>query len=157
MSISIGLGCVDRSDFDGAVGPPRRYVLGNLEGSLEVLELAADGGDAQVLDGKADPGMSRVHDPGSGGYQRYVSGHSQTPHSDRQSAVVVGRPGGDAAGRSGVPSRQRSGRLRGFGEHDPEASRILVGVVAGHKEVLRAGRGECDEQTSFVATYGQAM
>ena len=44
--------------------------------TLEVLELAADGGDAQVPDGKADAGMSRVHDPGPGGYQRDVSRHS---------------------------------------------------------------------------------
>src|ERR671919_496914 len=76
MVISVGLAGVDRGDLDGAIGPRCRQVLADLERAFELLELAADGGDPQVLDGKANAGMNRVDDPGSGGYQGDAGRHS---------------------------------------------------------------------------------
>jgi hypothetical protein len=42
-------------------------------------------------------------------------------------------------------------------QHDPEPTWVRVAVVAGHEEVLRTRRLDCDEEPRVVATHGQAV
>jgi len=58
MLVALGLVGVDRRAPDGAVGGGA--VLAELEAALERAELAADGGDAEVLDREADARVGGV-------------------------------------------------------------------------------------------------
>ena len=80
--VACGLVRVDRGDLDGAVGPGGGQVLADLQRAGEVCELAADVGDAHVLDGEADLRVRRIDVPGAGGDERCGGGgHGGAPGS----------------------------------------------------------------------------
>ena len=66
MRVALRLVGVHGLDLDGAVGLGGREIVADLEGALELGEFAAHGGDAHVLDGKADLRVGRVDGPGAG-------------------------------------------------------------------------------------------
>jgi hypothetical protein len=64
VTVAVPVRGVDRGDLDAA-GELQR-IIGDLDGALEAVERAADGGDAQVLDLEADVRVGGVDRVGAG-------------------------------------------------------------------------------------------